>query len=108
MPAQKAARFYDMARDFYSLGGGTSVELERVVKDLSSSSSYAPKETKSFYFLAKVFKQSLDYASAIYSLRYVLRLDPNHHAARAHLAVLLMKHGQEKMCEAALAQQRGL
>lgn len=84
------------------------MELERVVKDLSSSSSYAPKETRHFYFLAKVFKQSLDYASAIYSLRYVLRLDPNHHAARAHLAVLLMKHGQEKMCEAALAQQRGL
>ena len=107
LPLAKAARFFDKARQFYTLGGGTSVELERVVRELSYSTSVASKESRHFYFLAKVFKQSLDYASAIYALRYVLRLDPNHLAAKKHLSELLMKHGQEKMSDAVLAQSRG-
>lgn len=108
LPLAKAARFFDKARQFYTLGGGTSVELERVVRELSYSTSVASKEPRHFYFMAKVFKQSLDYASAIYALRYVLRLDPNHLAAKKHLSELLMKHGQEKMSDAVLAQSRGL
>ena len=107
MPKEKAKKHYDAARLFYTDGGGTSIELERVIKELSVSSSYAPKDARYFFFLAKVFKQSLDFASAIYTLRYVLKLDEHHAAARKHLAELLMKHGQEKMCDAVLAQQRG-
>lgn len=108
LPAHKALKVYEIAKQFYTLGKGTSIELERVIKELSLASSYAPKDARHFFFLAKVFKQSLDFASAIYALRYVLRIDPNHVAAKKHLAELLMKHGQEKMSEAVLAQQRGL
>ena len=107
MPRDKAKKHYDVARLFYTDGGGTSIELERVVKELSVSSSYAPTEARHFFFIAKVFRQSLDFASAIYALRYVLKLEPQHGAAKKHLAELLMKHGQEKMCDAVLAQRQG-
>lgn len=107
MPRDKAKKHYDVARLFYTDGGGTSIEIERVVKELSVSSSYAATEARHFFFLAKVFRQSLDFASAIYALRYVLKLEPQHAAAKKHLAELLMKHGQEKMCDAVLAQRQG-
>jgi len=100
LPSDRSSRFYERAKLLFQRGGGTSVELELIIRDVSAASAYSPNEVKYYFFLAKVFQQSLDFASAIFCLRNALRLDGHNRLAKDTLAEIQLKRGQECMGEA--------
>jgi cytochrome c-type biogenesis protein CcmH/NrfG len=55
---------------------------------------------KHFLLLGEIFKQSLDLTSAIYALRYALRLKPEYVKAKKKLYELLCLSGVELMGQA--------
>jgi len=104
-PNGRAQRYYERAKTLYTNGGGTSTELELVLRDVAAACAYK-EDHKNYYFLAKVFKQCLDYSSCIYSLRNVMHLAPNNKPARAMLAEVLFLKAKEIMGEACVGKKR--
>ena len=104
-PAERSRKYYERAKAFYTNCGGSSLELEIVTRDIVAASAYAD-DIKLYYFLAKVFKQTLDYSSCIYALRNALRLDINHKPARKMIGEVLLLKAREIMGEATLANQQ--
>lgn len=104
-PAERAAMFYDRAKAFYTNCSGSSLELEIVTRDVVAASAYAD-DLKLYYFLAKIFKQNLDYSSSIYALRNALRLDHTYKPARKLISEVLLLRGREIMGEATIANEQ--
>ncbi len=104
-PAERSRKYYERAKAFYTNCGGSSLELEIVTRDIVAASAYAD-DIKLYYFLAKIFKQTLDYSSCIYALRNALRLDINYKPARKMIAEVLLLKAREIMGEATLANQQ--
>ena len=105
-PAERALKYYERAKNLYTRGGGTSIELEVVLRDVSIAGNFARGEIKMIYFLAKVFLQQLDYSASIYALRNVLRIDDRNRAAIVMIGELLLRRGQELFGEAAIMNQQ--
>jgi tetratricopeptide (TPR) repeat protein len=104
-PAERSTKFYERAKAFYTNCSGSSLELEIVTRDVVAASAYAD-DLKLYYFLAKVFKQNLDYSSAIYALRNALRVDSTYKPARKMIAEVLVLRGREIMGEATISNEK--
>ncbi len=105
-PAQRSAKYYERAKALYTRGGGTSLELEIIIRDVALAANFVNEDPKMFYFLAKVFKQQLDFNSSIYALRNVLRIDDKNRAARIMLGDVLFRRAQEIMGDAAIMDRQ--
>ena len=53
----------------YCLGGGSAVELERSIKELSKASSFLPDQFKHYVLYGNVYKKAADLSSAIFAFR---------------------------------------
>ena len=104
-PAERSRKYYERAKAFYTQSGGSSLELEIVTRDVVAASAYSD-DLKLYYFLAKIFKQNLDFSSCIYALRNALRLDITYKPARKMIAEVLLLKAREIMGEATLANQQ--
>lgn len=105
-PAQRALKYYERAKQLYTRGGGSSLELEIIIRDVVLAASFTEPDPKMFYFLAKVFRQQLDFSGCIYALRNVIRIDPKvNRAARTMLGEVLYRRAMEIMGEATIIQQ---
>jgi len=105
-PAQRALKYYERAKQLFTRGGGSSLELEIIIRDVVLAASFAEPDPKMFYFLAKVFRQQLDFNGCIYALRNVLRIDPKvNRAARTMLGEVLFRRAMEIMGEATIIQR---
>jgi tetratricopeptide (TPR) repeat protein len=107
LPGERANFFYNRAKLLYKEGGNCSIILERVTATIIKAIGLSPLEIKYFLFLAKVFHAALDFASCVYCLRYVLKVSPHHLVARKRLSIVLFQMGQESLCEALVAKNRG-
>lgn len=104
-PGGKAMKYYERAKVFYTNCEGRSIELEIVLRDIAAATAYS-QDFKHYYFLAKVFKQSLDFTSCIYCLRNVMKMNNKFKPARIMLGETLMLKAREVMAEAVVANQR--
>ncbi len=91
----------------YMAGGEHSVILERVVTTVLKAMSFATEDVEHYVFLAKVFTKALDLSSALFCLRYALKLDPKDTNTKKKIGDLLFMIGQELLCGALLAQHNG-
>jgi tetratricopeptide (TPR) repeat protein len=106
-PAERALKYYERAKSLYTQGGGTSKELEIIIRDVSLASNFTEPDPKIFYFLAKVFREQLDFNSCIYALRNVIRIDPAvNRAARTMLGEVLFRRAKEVMGDAAIMDKQ--
>ena len=105
-PHQRAMKYYERAKALYTRGGGSSLELEIIIRDVALASNFVGEDPKMFYFLAKVFKQQLDFNSSIYALRNVLRIEGSNRAARVMLGEVLFRRAQEIMGDAAIMDRQ--
>ena len=105
-PAARALKYYERAKTLFTNGGGTSLELEVIIRDVVMASNFTEPDPKMFYFLAKVFRQQLDFNGSIYALRNVIRIDPQvNRAARTMLADVLFRRAMEIMGDASIIQR---
>jgi tetratricopeptide (TPR) repeat protein len=106
LPEDKGNYYYQKAKVLYSKGQGYSIILEKVLLYLFKAIAYVPHEAKNYMFLAKVYLNSLDWTSAIYCLRYLLKLQPDNNIAKKRLAEVLVLKGQEILCQAILESKK--
>ena len=106
LPEEKGNYYYQKAKVLYARGKGYSVVLEKVLLYLFKAIAYVPHESKNYMFLAKVYLNSLDWSSAIYCLRYLLKLQPENNVAKKRLAEVLVLKGQEILCQAILESKK--
>ena len=76
LPTEKSALHYERARKLLRDGLRSSIELERVLKEIGRAVAFQPKQVKHYILFGEAFKQALDFTSAIYSLRFALKLKP--------------------------------
>lgn len=100
LPHEKSAFYFQRAKRLFADGSRSSIELERVIRDITRASTFVPNEKNHYLFMAKVYKYAQDIASAMSCLRTAIKLDPNHSGAKKQLYELLVKFGQELMCMA--------
>ena len=101
MPSNRSALFFERAKDLNLAGGTSSIEQERILRDLFKAASFLPDHIPHYMFLGKVFRQALDITSAIFCYRLVLNLQATNLQARKQLSELLVVRGQELMITAA-------
>lgn len=101
LPSQKAAAFIERAKDLSLAGGVSSIEQERILRDIYKAIALVPDQVAHYMFLGKVYRQALDITSAIFCYRFVLNLQPINLQARKQLSELLIVRGQELMIVAA-------
>lgn len=99
--------YFIRAKRLYATGGEHSVILERVVTTVLKAVSFATEDVQHYVFLAKVFVKALDLPSALFCLRYALKLDPKDTNTKKKIGDLLFMIGQELLCGALLAQNNG-
>jgi len=63
LPNQRAAVFFERAKDLNLAGGTSSIEQERILRDLFKAVSFQPDHIPHYMFLGKVFRQALDITS---------------------------------------------
>ena len=119
LPPMKARFHYERALNLFQKGMRTSIELERVIKEVvravyvylyhhvlieiliftsrSKQAAFLPKQTKHYMLLGAIYTKALDLTSAIYSYRYVLFLKPDFYRAKMKLYNLLVLNGLELM-----------
>jgi tetratricopeptide (TPR) repeat protein len=101
LPGQRAAAFLERAKDLSLAGGSTSIEQERILRDIYKAISFHPDQVPHYMFLGKIYRQALDITSAIFCFRFVLNIQPTNLQARKQLSELLIVRGQELMVVAA-------
>ena len=100
LPVERAEFHYERARRLLTVGAGTSLELERVIKEVFKAFAFVPDNPKYFLLLAKVFIAGLDISAAMNCYRYALSIEPDNKRAKVQLAQLLTIKGKEVMIEA--------
>jgi tetratricopeptide (TPR) repeat protein len=83
------------AKDLSLAGGSTSIEQERILRDIYKAISFHPDQVPHYMFLGKLYRQALDITSAIFCFRFVLNIQPSNLQARKQLSELLIVRGQE-------------
>ena len=106
LPNHRAQVFFDRAKDLNLAGGTSSIEQERILRDLFKAVSLQPDHIPHYMFLGKVFRQALDITSAIFCYRLVLNLQATNLQARKQLSELLVVRGQELMVTAAKVRSK--
>ena len=99
-PEVRANRCYERAKHIALVGGGSSIELERTLRDVLKALSLQADQVPYYLFLAKIYKNALDITSAIFCYRYAIRLDPKNFQARRFMCELLIIKGKELMTTA--------
>lgn len=94
-PIDRANLYYERAKQLSLLSSGTSLELERQLKEIYKAISFYNDENKFYMLLAKIYKQNLDITSAMFCYRFVLKREPANLAARRFLVDLLILKGKE-------------
>ena len=101
LPVNRANVLLERAKDLSLAGGNSSIEQERMIRDLYKAISYIPDQIPHYMFLGKLYRQALDIASSIFCYRFVLNIQPTNLQARKLLSELLVIRGQEQMVTAA-------
>ena len=70
LPSELSDLFYSRALKLYTDGYDTSIELERMIKELSKASSFLPDQFQHYLLDGNIYKKASDLSSAIYSYRY--------------------------------------
>jgi tetratricopeptide (TPR) repeat protein len=97
LPSDRAMLYMERAKHLSLISTGTSIELERQLRELYKSLSYKTDDPKVYMLMAKVYKQNLDISSAMFCYRFVLKLDPGNLTAIKFLVDLLALKGKELM-----------
>lgn len=98
LPIERAARHFENSKQLSMAGNGSSLEAERIIKEVFKAASYIPSVNILHYlFLGKLYKQQLDITSAITCYRIVLREQSTNLVAKKLLFELLVIKGQELM-----------
>ena len=105
-PAERAMFYFVRAKRLYAAGGEYGVILERVVTTVLKAMSFATEDVEHYMFLSKVFTKSLDLSSALFCLRYALRLEPKDPNVKRKIGDLLFMIGQELLCGALLNRSK--
>ena len=77
-PKAKSALNAQRAQRILTEGRNSSVELERVIRELNVSIQLVPKDIECHMNLAEAYKRAYDWSSAVFSLRFVLHALPRH------------------------------
>lgn len=93
----RAYRCFDKAKRLALISTGTSLEMERILREIYKAMSFDSDQVPFHLTLAKVFRQCLDLTSAMFCYRFVLKLDHSNVPARKALAELLALKGKEFM-----------
>ncbi len=97
LPSDRATLYMERAKHLSMISSGTSIELERQLRELYKSLSYKSDDARVYMLMAKVYKQNLDISSAMFCYRFVLKLDPGNLTATKFLVDLLALRGKELM-----------
>lgn len=97
LPSEKAAVYFDRARTLSLVTSGSSIELERQLKEVYRALSFGSDEVAYYMFLGKFYRQSQDLSAALFCYRYSLKLDPLNVVAKQSLFELLVIKGKELM-----------
>jgi tetratricopeptide (TPR) repeat protein len=100
LPSERAKHYFLKAKYLLKNGGGSSLILEKVLVYAMKVIAFMPNESKYYIFLSKVYLTALDFTSAIYCLRYLIKLQPRNASARKKLSEILVIKGQEIMVDA--------
>ena len=107
-PFQRSQLHYDRAKRLFREGFRTSIELERVLKEVTRAVCFRPKQINHYMLFGEIYKKALDLTSAIYAFRYVLYLKPNFLRAKKKLYSLLKVNGMELIGYAEVAEGHDL
>lgn len=94
---QRAEAIFEKARQLSLLATGTSVEMERITREIYKALTFEPNVIAYHMLLARTFRQCLDFTSAIYCYRFVLKMDPSNLTAKKSLTEVLLMKGKEYM-----------
>lgn len=106
LPADRAEKFFEHAKQLSIVGENSSLEVERILRNVYKAVSFVPDDFRHYMFLAKMFRISLDFTSSISCYRYVLRLDPMNISAKRFLSELMVLRGKELMLLAERTNRR--
>ncbi|RYH19952.1 hypothetical protein EON65_25150 [archaeon] len=93
----RTALYYERAKQLNLLSSGTSVELERQLREVYKALSYQNEQVRLYMLLGKIYKQNLDLSSALFCYRLVLKKEPTNPNAQKFLVQLLTLKGKELM-----------
>ena len=105
-PKEQATFYFSRAKRLYAAGGEYACILERVVTTVLKAMSFGTEDAEHYLFLSKVFIKALDLSSALFCLRYALRLYPTDANVKKKVAALLFMIGQELLCGALLRKRK--
>jgi tetratricopeptide (TPR) repeat protein len=105
-PKEQAGFYFSRAKRLYAAGGEYACILERVVTTVLKAMSFGTEDVEHYLFLSRVFIKALDLSSALFCLRYALRLYPTDNNIKKKVAALLFMIGQELLCGALLRKKK--
>ena len=97
LPIDRAVVYFERAKQLSIFSSGTSLELERLLREIFKALSYNNKEPIFFLLLGKIYKLNLDITSAMFCYRFILKQNQSLLAARKFLIELLVLKGKEYM-----------
>eukprot|EP01031_Cornospumella_fuschlensis_P024865 gene24865-30042_t len=95
----RTALYYERAKQLNLLSSGTSVELERQLREVYKALSYQNEQVRLYMLLGKIYKQNLDLSSALFCYRFVLKKEPTNPTAQKYLVQCLTLKGKELMTQ---------
>lgn len=97
VPKNRANHHYERAIRLLKEGKGSTLELERCVKELNRARALHENQIHHNIALAETYRRALDCSSAIFALRFALDKDPSDAQTRKGLCDLLVNRAQEMM-----------
>lgn len=97
LPLDRATLYFERARQLSLFSSGTSLELERLLREIYKALSYENAETKFYLLLGKIYKLNLDITSSMFCYRFILKQNQSMIAGRKFLIELLILKGKEYM-----------
>lgn len=94
---QRAEAIFEKARQLSLLCTGTSVEMERILREIYKALSFESGVIPFHMLLARTFRQCLDFTSALYCYRLVLKIDSSNLPAKKAITEVLIMKGKEYM-----------
>lgn len=100
LPVDRARFYSERAKHLALISSGTSIESERMLKEIKKAISFVPNDPKDYLFLAKIYRLVLDLTSSMYCYRYAIKLDPHNFTAQRNLSEVLVLRGKEFLIDA--------
>jgi tetratricopeptide (TPR) repeat protein len=97
LPLDRATVYFERAKQLSLFSSGTSLELERLLREIYKALSYENEEIKFYLLLGKIYKLNLDITSSMFCYRFILKQNSSMIAARKFLIELLVLKGKEYM-----------